>query len=145
MSRPEVEPTLPHSQDRVTILGVPNIPGVAARVLEEIAAAGIFVDMIVQSYGRDDVANMSFTVPKAKVSESVAVARRLAEEFNCTNVTSSPQVAKLSVSESACAATPASLCECFVPCRGRHQHANDQHQRSARKRRRRRRRRRTGA
>ncbi len=92
------EISLDESQARVTILGVPNVPGVAAHVFEQVAAADIFVDMIVQSYGHDDRANMSFTVPKEKLEQSVEVARRLVDEFDCSDVTSSPQVAKLSVS-----------------------------------------------
>ena len=90
---------LDQSQARVTISGVPDTPGVAARVFEEVAAAGIFVDMIVQSYhGQQGLAVLSFTVPQAKLQESVEVAHSLAKEFACTGVTSSPRVAKLSVS-----------------------------------------------
>ncbi len=87
------------AQARVTISGVPDVPGVAAKVFEEVAAAGIFVDMIVQSYnGVEGQASLSFTVPQAKLDESAAVANRLAEMFECHAVTSSPQVSKLSVS-----------------------------------------------
>ena len=86
-------------QGRITISGVPDSPGVAAKVFEEVAAAGIFVDMIVQSYtGRPDGARLSFTVPQNKLDESVAVANRLAASFNCGGVSSSPSIAKLSVS-----------------------------------------------
>ena len=42
--------SLDESQGRVTISGVPDTPGVAAKVFDEIADAGIFVDMIVQSH-----------------------------------------------------------------------------------------------
>jgi aspartate kinase len=91
--------SLDASQARVTISGVPDVPGVAAKVFEEVAAAGIFVDMIVQSYnGVEGQASLTFTVPQAKLDESAAVANRLAETFECHAVTSSPQVAKLSVS-----------------------------------------------
>jgi len=86
------------TQSSVTIRSVPDTPGVAAKVFEEVAAAGIFVDMIVQSFGHDGLANLSFTVPKEKLAESVAVAQRLAESFNCQDVTSTADVAKLSVS-----------------------------------------------
>jgi aspartate kinase len=54
--------------------------------------------MIVQSYGHAEQASLSFTVPKAKLNESVAVANKLAKELRCRRVTSSPDVAKLSVS-----------------------------------------------
>jgi aspartate kinase len=90
--------SLDQSQARVTMMGVPDTPGVAARTFEEVAAAGIFVDMIVQSYGHESLASLTFTVPADKLAPSVEVARRLADTFQCKGVTSSPSVAKLSVS-----------------------------------------------
>ncbi len=90
--------TLDQDQARVTIVDVPDTPGVAAKVFEEVATAGIFVDMIVQSYGHDGLADLSFTVPQKKLSESIRVAKSLAQAFGCTDVTSSPRIAKLSVS-----------------------------------------------
>jgi len=92
------EITLDESQGRVTVEGVPDRPGIAAEVFEQVAATGIFVDMIVQSSGREGRASLSFTVPREQVAASVAVARRLAQELRLGDVTSSPQVAKLSVS-----------------------------------------------
>jgi len=90
---------LDSTQSRVTIIGVPDTPGVAAKVFEEVAAAGVFVDMIVQSYnGRQNGARLSFTVPQAKLPEAVQVANRLAQSFQCKGVTHSPKIAKLSVS-----------------------------------------------
>jgi aspartate kinase len=91
--------SLDQSQARVTIGGVPDIPGVAAKVFEEVAAAGIFVDMIVQSYdGREGQATLSFTVPKGKLDPAMAVAKKLAGDFQCQEVSSSPDIAKLTVS-----------------------------------------------
>jgi len=86
-------------QGRITISGVPDSPGVAAKVFEEVAAAGIFVDMIVQSYtGHPDGARLSFTVAQDKLADSIAVVNRLATAFHCRGVSSSPSIAKLSVS-----------------------------------------------
>ncbi|MGE0756241.1 MAG: aspartate kinase [Pirellulaceae bacterium] len=90
---------LDESQARVTIAGVPDTPGVAANVFEEVARAGVFVDMIVQSYhGQRDQATLSFTVPAAKRQEALQVVERLSKSLNCQGVTSSPHIAKLSVS-----------------------------------------------
>ena len=89
---------LDESQSRVTIQGVPDAPGVAARVFEEVAASGIFVDMIVQSHGGADRASLSFTVPQNKLAAALKVAERIAKELTCRQVTSCPRVAKLSVS-----------------------------------------------
>ena len=85
------------SQARVTINNVPDVPGVAAKVFEDVAAASVFVDMIVQSHGHDGRADLSFTVPKHKLAESHRVADGLTAEFQCGPVTSSQDVSKLSV------------------------------------------------
>ena len=89
---------LDDSQSRITILGVPNTPGVAAKVFDEVAAAGVFVDMIVQSYGLQDQARLSFTIPQNKLQDATRVANHLAQSFKCKGVTSSPRISKLSVS-----------------------------------------------
>ena len=51
---------------RITLAGLPDVPGVAARIFTEIAREGIVVDMIIQgSSGETELANLSFTVPRA--------------------------------------------------------------------------------
>ncbi|HEV3022728.1 MAG TPA: aspartate kinase [Pirellulales bacterium] len=89
---------LDDTQARVSISNVPDSPGLAAQIFERIAAGGIFVDMIVQSFGRRGHANLSFTVPQAAVGKAVQVCRELAAALDCGPVTSSPRAAKLSVS-----------------------------------------------
>jgi len=89
--------SLDDSQARVTLLGIPDTPGFAAQVLGEVAEAGIVVDMIVQSMGRGGHANLSFTVPQTELARSLKLASRLADGFGSPPPTSSPRVAKLSV------------------------------------------------
>ena len=92
--------TLDATQARVTIKGVPDQPGIAARVFKEVAEAGIFVDMIVQSHpksGRGQ-ATLSFTVPREQLEKSLAVANKIGALLKCKGATSSPTIAKLSVS-----------------------------------------------
>ena len=89
--------SLDQTQARVTFRGVPDEPGLAAQVFDEIAAAGVFVDMIVQSHGQGGRANLSFTVPQESLPLSLEVCRRLAGSLADSSVTSSPIVAKLSV------------------------------------------------
>jgi len=90
--------TLDKTQARVTITNLPDTPGIAARVFEEVAEAGVFVDMIVQSFGHHGLASLSFTVPGDRLTQSVQVAESLRQRLDCGAVTSSPSVAKLSVS-----------------------------------------------
>jgi aspartate kinase len=89
---------LDDTQARVSISNVPDTPGLAAQIFERIAAGGIFVDMIVQSFGRKGHANLSFTVPQAAVGKAVHVCQELASALDCGPVTSSLRAAKLSVS-----------------------------------------------
>ena len=89
---------LDETQARVTIAGVPDRPGIAARVFEGIAAGGQFIDMIVQSIGHEEQASMSFTVPRADLDKAVALVSNLAKELGCGAVSGSPRIAKLSVS-----------------------------------------------
>jgi aspartate kinase len=93
------EISLDSTQARVTISGVPDKPGIAAKVFEDVAAAGIFVDMIVQSHPSSaGAATLSFTVPQNQVAKSVEAAKRIAQSLGCREVTSSPNIGKLSVS-----------------------------------------------
>ena len=90
--------SLDASQARVTLVEVPDTPGLAAQVFDEIAEGGIVVDMIVQSVGRQGRANLSFTVPQQDLNKSLGIAAALAEGFGCPPPTSCSKVAKLSVS-----------------------------------------------
>lgn len=91
--------SLDSTQARVTISGVPDKPGIAAKVFEDVAAAGVFVDMIVQSHpSAAGAATLSFTVPQNQLAKSVEAAKRIAQSLGCKNVTSSPIIAKLTVS-----------------------------------------------
>jgi len=89
--------TLDDSQARVTMVDVPDTPGLAAQVFEEIAEAGIVVDMIVQSVGRGGRANITFTVERGNFEKAMQAARLLAQGFGGPPPTGSAQVAKLSV------------------------------------------------
>jgi aspartate kinase len=82
----------------VTIVGVPDRPGVAAQLFEQVGGQGIFVDMIVQGYGPGAAANMSFSVPQQSLDRAVELVSDLARPLGCRAVTHSPKIAKLSVS-----------------------------------------------
>jgi aspartate kinase len=91
--------SLDKSQALVTMVGVPNQPGVAAGVFQSIADAGVFVDMIVQGHkGYKGRISLSFTVPAEQLPKALEAARQLAGQYGCHSVTHRPHVAKLSVS-----------------------------------------------
>jgi aspartate kinase len=87
---------LDSSQALVTIAGLPDTPGVAAEVFAGAAAAGLFVDMIVQSHPRQGRAEIAFTVPAGDAERAAEVARASVAEHGAT-VADVPHVAKLSI------------------------------------------------
>jgi aspartate kinase len=88
---------LDESQARVSFVGLPDMPGLAAQTFDELAEAGIVVDMIVQSIGRENRANISVTVPRADLQRTIAAAADLAKSLGCPQPTHCEKVAKLSV------------------------------------------------
>ncbi len=89
--------TLDQTQSLVTFVDLPDMPGLAAQTFDELAEAGIVVDMIVQSIGRDKRANISVTVPRKDLEKALGVASDLSRTLNCSPPTHLAEVAKLSV------------------------------------------------
>ena len=87
---------LDDTQALVTFTRLPDRPGVAADVFEEVAKAGLVVDMIVQSHPRDGIAELSFTVPAGDRDKAAAVATRIAASRGA-EAADVPHVAKLSI------------------------------------------------
>ena len=90
--------TLDNTQSRITVNRVRNQPGIAAAIFERVAKRNIFVDMIVQSYAHDQFADISFTVPREQFSDAKDVALEFEKQFECAEVQSQENIAKLSVS-----------------------------------------------
>jgi aspartate kinase len=84
-------------QARITLSGVPDQPGLASNVFRKVAEAGIFVDMIVQSYdGYQGETSISFTVPETQLDACMNVLQKLDYKFR--KISGSKEIAKLSVS-----------------------------------------------
>ncbi len=84
---------LDDGQGRVTIFDVPDQPGYASKVFEGIAAASVFVDMIVQNVSADGKTLLSFTVPRHEIERAADAARKV----GLGRVSVEPAIAKLSV------------------------------------------------
>lgn len=89
---------LDDSQSRITLSRIPNEPGIAAQLFDRIAAAGVFVDMIVQSYASDKIADITFTMPRDQFDAALEVANQVCGDFGCKKVDFKKSIAKLSVS-----------------------------------------------
>jgi len=87
---------LAKDEARVTLLGVPNRPGVVHAVFRRIAEANLVVDMIVQNVATDGRTELSFTVGNAELADTLRVAEHAAEEIGAEGITHDPEVAKVS-------------------------------------------------
>jgi len=84
-------------QSKISILRVPDRPGIAAQVFGAIAERNIVVDMIVQNISRDGYTDMSFTVPRADHARAVAALEDVARTIGAQGVVHDERVAKVSI------------------------------------------------
>jgi aspartate kinase len=83
---------------KITLLKIPDKPGVAASIFGPLADAGINVDMIVQNVSEDGKrTDLTFTVGRAELDRSLDVIRKAKPEINYQNLISDAQVAKVSI------------------------------------------------
>jgi aspartate kinase len=86
------------NQTRITLMGVPDKPGIAAEIFNAVAGANINVDMIVQNISHDDQAtDMSFTVSKADENKAFEITKKVSEELGTRGVSINSDVAKVSI------------------------------------------------
>jgi aspartate kinase len=85
------------SEAEVTILAVPDRPGIAARVFRALADVGVNVDMIVQNVSAEGHTDISFTLPTSELPRARRVLEPLAEEIGASGVASDSDIAKISL------------------------------------------------
>jgi aspartate kinase len=84
-------------QAKISVLRVPDRPGIAARVFGAIADTGIVVDMIVQNISRDGYTDMSFTLPRGDYARAVAGLEDVARTVGAQGLVHDERVAKVSI------------------------------------------------
>ena len=82
---------------RIAIEGVPDEPGISFKVFRALAKNKINVDIILQSVGRDNTNDISFTVAKSDLEEAAQIMRGVAENLGAKNVSVDSEVAKVSI------------------------------------------------
>ena len=86
------------NEGKITILGMPDKPGIAAKVFATLAKAKINTDIIVQSSSTNkELNNISFTVSKTDLPEAIAISEKIKTEIGATSILSDGNVAKVSV------------------------------------------------
>jgi aspartate kinase len=85
------------SEAKVTVLGVPDQPGVSAALFEPLAESNVNVDMIVQNTSTEGTTDISFTVPMADMAVAEGLVARVAQEVGATGVSHDNDIAKVSL------------------------------------------------
>lgn len=82
---------------RVTVLGVPDVPGMSRDIFTAIAARKIAVDMVVQNVGKAGRADVSFTVPRNELKSTLQAVESVMDRIGAEGITHDDQVSKVSV------------------------------------------------
>jgi len=82
---------------KLTVLGVPDMPGIAHKILGPIGDANIEVDVILQNTGEDNHTDFTFTVSRTDLPRAEEVLREIAGQIDAREVRSDSKIAKVSV------------------------------------------------
>jgi aspartate kinase len=82
---------------KVTVVAVPDRPGIARAIFEPLAAAGVNIDMIVQNVGHGGETDLSFTVPQVELGKAKKTLEPIIRELGARELTTDASVAKVSI------------------------------------------------
>ncbi len=82
---------------KLTVLGVPDRPGIAFNILGPVSDANIEVDMIIQNIGRDGTTDFTFTVHRNDYERALEILRQRATQLGAREVSGDCKIAKLSL------------------------------------------------
>jgi aspartate kinase len=85
------------NQAKITIVGVPDKPGIAARIFGAVAEAQINVDMIIQNISQAAMTDLSFTVPRADLRKAMPIIEAVAKDIEAKSVSVIEAIAKVSL------------------------------------------------
>jgi len=82
---------------KISVLGIPDKPGIAASIFVALAKAGISVDTIVQNSSVNKLADLTFTVTKDQLSDALKVTKTIAKKLGASNIVSDAELGKVSI------------------------------------------------
>jgi aspartate kinase len=82
---------------KVTVVAVPDRPGIARAIFDPLAAAGVNVDMIVQNIGHGGETDLSFTVPQVELGKAKKALEPVVRDLGARELTTDGSVAKVSI------------------------------------------------
>jgi len=89
--------TYDKDEAKITLVRVPDRPGLASQIFTPIAEAGIVVDMIIQNASEDGTTDMTFTVPKADYKKAISLVEKAVPVVQAKGVKVDPNIAKVSI------------------------------------------------
>ena len=98
---------------RIAVVGLEHSPGVAFRIFSLLGRAHINVDAIIQSIGREETKDISFTLPRADVEEAVKVLEEQKESLGFDHITVEDKIAKVSIVGAGMMTTPGVAAKMF--------------------------------
>ena len=88
--------TCDRNQAKITIIGVPDRPGIAAKIFGPVADANIVVDMIIQNVSQESLTDISFTVPRPDVKKTIEMMRSVVRDIGARELEVKEDIAKVS-------------------------------------------------
>jgi aspartate kinase len=82
---------------KITIVAVPDRPGIARSIFDPLAEAGVNVDMIVQNVGHGGETDLSFTVPRVELGKTKKALESVVRDLGAREITTDASVAKVSI------------------------------------------------
>jgi aspartate kinase len=82
---------------KITVAGVPDIPGIASKILGPVGRANIEVDMIVQNTGADGLTDFTFTVKREDFDGACELLKPIAQEIKAREISGDNTIAKVSI------------------------------------------------
>ena len=113
MGLPLIQSVMGDEAMMIAVVGLAHNPGVAFRIFSLLGRANINVDAIIQSIGRDESKDISFTLPRADVEEAVKVLEGQKEVLHFDHVTVEDKIAKVSIVGAGMMTTPGVAAKMF--------------------------------
>jgi len=82
---------------KITVVGVPDRPGIAAAIFQPLATAGISIDTIVQNASIDNITDLTFTVAKSQLAKAMGLVEPIAKSIGARECVSDSRLGKVSI------------------------------------------------
>ena len=82
---------------KISVVGIPDKPGIAASIFVPLAKAGISVDTIVQNSSVNKIADLTFTTTKDQINDAMKVAKPIAKKLGASDIVSDTELGKVSI------------------------------------------------